>query len=54
LVVGEQYRLFSKPKQVAYTFDGTGFYYLDDQGQKHDQITFYPESEKFCWIKKSI
>lgn len=54
LIAGEQYKLFSKPKQVIYTFNGTGFYYPDEQGQKHSQITFYPETEKFCLLKKSI
>lgn len=54
LVQGENYRLFSKPKSTEYTFDGVGFYYLDNNGEKRDNISFYPETEKFCWIKKSI
>lgn len=54
LVIGQQYRLFSKPQQVLYTFDGQGFYYLGEDGQEHRNIHFYPDTEKFCHVQKSI
>jgi hypothetical protein len=53
LTPGSEYRLFSKPKQVAYTFLENEIYYLDEEGVKR-KVFFNPETEKFCLIKKSI
>lgn len=52
LKAGEQYLLFSKPKDTIYTFDGSGFFYLDEEGQKHQNVFLYPETEKFALVKK--
>lgn len=48
--IGTKYRLFSKPEDTLYEFDGEKIFYIDNQGVKHNAVFFYPETELFSEV----